>query len=75
MGAARGDLSGAELMQAQAELWNHIFAYTRSTSLRCAVELGIPDAVHRLGGVATVEDLLGNLGLPPLDMYCISHPI
>jgi hypothetical protein len=65
MGAARGDLSGAELMQAQAELWNHIFAYTRSMSLRCSVELGIPDAVNRLGGVATVEDLVGNLGLPP----------
>ncbi|TVU35088.1 hypothetical protein EJB05_16957, partial [Eragrostis curvula] len=61
-----GDLlTGAELMQAQAELWNHIFAYTRSMSLRCAVELGVPDAVHRLGGVATVPELVAELGLPP----------
>ncbi|GJN17641.1 hypothetical protein PR202_gb04725 [Eleusine coracana subsp. coracana] len=60
-----GELTGAELMQAQAELWNHVFAYTRSTSLRCAVELGVPDAVHRLGGAATVPSLVAELGLPP----------
>lgn len=67
MDAARadGDLSGTELMLAQAELWNHVFAYTRSMSLRCAVELGIPDAVHRLGGAATVPDLITKLGMPP----------
>lgn len=52
-------------MQAQAELWKHIFAYTRSMSLRCAVELGVPDAVHRLGGAATVPDLAAALSLPP----------
>ncbi|KAL6845172.1 hypothetical protein ACP4OV_024667 [Aristida adscensionis] len=52
-------------MQAQAELWNHVFAYTRSMSLRCAVELGIPDAVHRLGGAATVPQLATALSLPP----------
>lgn len=54
-----------QLMQAQAELWNHIFAYTRSMSLRCAVELGIPDAVHRLGGAATAPELAAALSLPP----------
>jgi hypothetical protein len=67
MDASRdGDLAtGDQLMQAQAELWNHVFAYTRSMSLRCAVELGIPDAVHRLGGAATVPDLAAALSLPP----------
>ncbi|GJM93101.1 hypothetical protein PR202_ga09627 [Eleusine coracana subsp. coracana] len=62
---ADGELTGAELMQAQAELWNHVFAYTRSTSLRCGVELGVPDAVHRLGGAATAPSLVAELGLPP----------
>ncbi|XP_062206897.1 trans-resveratrol di-O-methyltransferase-like [Phragmites australis] len=57
--------TGAELVQAQAELWNHVFAYTRSMSLRCAVELGIPDAVHRHGGAATVPELVAALSLPP----------
>ncbi|RCV27385.1 hypothetical protein SEVIR_5G324600v4 [Setaria viridis] len=57
--------TGDQLMQAQAELWNHVFAYTRSMSLRCAVELGIPDAGHRLGCAATVPDLAAALSLPP----------
>ncbi|KAL6616079.1 hypothetical protein ACP70R_038349 [Stipagrostis hirtigluma subsp. patula] len=57
-------LAGDELMHAQAELWNHIFAYTKSMALRCAVELGVPDAVHRLGGVATVPELVTALSLP-----------
>ena len=52
-------------MHAQAELWNHVFAYTRSMSLRCAVELGIPDAVHRLGSAATLTELAAALSLPP----------
>ncbi|CAO2182868.1 unnamed protein product [Urochloa humidicola] len=60
-----GPATGDQLMQAQAELWNHVFAYTRSMSLRCAVELGIPDAVHRLGGAATVPELAAALSLPP----------
>ncbi|CAO1944928.1 unnamed protein product [Urochloa humidicola] len=61
-----GDLAtGDQLMQAQAELWNHVFSYTRSMSLRCAVELGVPDAVHRLGGAATVPELAAALSLPP----------
>uniref|UniRef100_A0A453FIZ1 O-methyltransferase dimerisation domain-containing protein n=1 Tax=Aegilops tauschii subsp. strangulata TaxID=200361 RepID=A0A453FIZ1_AEGTS len=57
--------TGDELLQAQAELWNHVFAYTKSMSLRCAVELGIPDAVHRRGGSITVLDLVAELSLPP----------
>lgn len=54
-----------ELLQAQAELWSHIFAYTKSMALRCAVELGIPDTFHRRGGSATVHDLVAELSLPP----------
>ncbi|KAF2952315.1 hypothetical protein DAI22_01g328200 [Oryza sativa Japonica Group] len=33
-------------------------------SLRCAVELGIPDAVHRRGGAVTVPELVAELALP-----------
>uniref|UniRef100_A0A0D9V5R9 O-methyltransferase domain-containing protein n=1 Tax=Leersia perrieri TaxID=77586 RepID=A0A0D9V5R9_9ORYZ len=58
-------LAADELLRAQAELWNHIFAYTKSMSLRCAVELGIPDAVHRRGGAGvTVQELVEELALP-----------
>ncbi|KAL6598651.1 hypothetical protein ACP70R_046350 [Stipagrostis hirtigluma subsp. patula] len=55
----------AELLQAQADLWRHSLYYLTSMSLRCAVELGIPTAIHRLGGAATAADLIDALSLPP----------
>ncbi|CAL4954379.1 unnamed protein product [Urochloa decumbens] len=33
-------------------------------ALRCAVKLGIPDAIHRSGGTATLRDLRAALSLP-----------
>ncbi|KAK3119993.1 hypothetical protein QOZ80_9AG0679150 [Eleusine coracana subsp. coracana] len=54
----------AELLQAQAELWHHSLSYLTSMALKCAVELGIPTAIHRLGGAASVPDLITGLSLP-----------
>uniref|UniRef100_A0A0E0JNT4 O-methyltransferase domain-containing protein n=1 Tax=Oryza punctata TaxID=4537 RepID=A0A0E0JNT4_ORYPU len=58
------DLAADELLRAQADLWNHVFAYTKSMSLRCAIELGIPDAIHRRGGAVTIPELVAELVLP-----------
>ncbi|KAF8656618.1 hypothetical protein HU200_060583 [Digitaria exilis] len=33
-------------------------------ALKCAVELGIPTAIHNLGGTSSVEDLVTSLSLP-----------
>ncbi|XP_072993084.1 trans-resveratrol di-O-methyltransferase-like [Typha latifolia] len=54
-----------ELLQAQEQLWNHIFVYLKSMSLKCAVELGIPDAIHNHGGSIAHPELLAALSLPP----------
>jgi len=54
----------AELMQAQADLWRHSLYYLKSMALKCAVELGIPTAIHRLGGAASLPDLITSLSLP-----------
>ena len=54
----------AELLQAQADLWRHSLYYLKSMALKCAVELGIPTAIHRLGGAATLPDLVTALSLP-----------
>ncbi|XP_022944130.1 probable O-methyltransferase 3 [Cucurbita moschata] len=35
-----------ELLQSQAHVWNHALKFFDSMSLRCAVELGIPDVIH-----------------------------
>jgi hypothetical protein len=54
----------SELLQAQADLWRHSLYYLESMGLKCAVELGIPTAIHRVGGAASVPDLIKALSLP-----------
>ena len=56
--------SDAELLQAQADLWRVSLSYLTPMSLRCAVELGIPTAIHRHGGAASPADLITALSLP-----------
>ncbi|KAL6658405.1 hypothetical protein ACP70R_003991 [Stipagrostis hirtigluma subsp. patula] len=53
-----------ELLQAQADLWRHSLYYLTSMTLKCAVELGIPTAIHRLGGAASLSALTTSLSLP-----------
>ncbi|KAL6643109.1 hypothetical protein ACP70R_021290 [Stipagrostis hirtigluma subsp. patula] len=53
-----------ELVQAHVELWNLTYSYHRSMALQCAVELGIPDAIHRRGGAASLPDLAATVPVP-----------
>nr|Q84XW5.1 RecName: Full=Daphnetin O-methyltransferase 1; Short=ScOMT1 [Secale cereale]AAO23335.1 O-methyltransferase [Secale cereale] len=50
--------------QAQADLWRHTLYYLTSMGLRCAVKLGIPTAIHNLGGVSSLPDLAAALSIP-----------
>lgn len=64
----RGDDHDQELLEAQAHIWNHIFSFINSMSLKCAVELDIPDVIHHLnlrggGNPATVSELIDALQL------------
>ncbi|KQK05394.1 acetylserotonin O-methyltransferase 1 [Brachypodium distachyon] len=55
-----------DMLQGHAELCTHAFAYVRSMALKCAVELGIPDAIHRSQcGAATLGELAAMVALPP----------
>lgn len=56
--------SSAELLQAEAELVRHSLGYLKSMALHSAVKLGIPDALHRCGGTASLHDLESTLALP-----------
>ncbi|CAM0958635.1 unnamed protein product [Alopecurus aequalis] len=51
------------LIQAQLELYHHCLGYVKSAVLRAATELGIPDAIHRHGGVATLSDIATETGI------------
>nr|CAB3490811.1 unnamed protein product [Digitaria exilis] len=51
-----------ELVQARVELWNLTFGYLKSMALECAVNLGIPNAIHSHGGAASPSDIVTRLG-------------
>ncbi|KAJ9170895.1 hypothetical protein P3X46_018958 [Hevea brasiliensis] len=54
-----------ELLEAQAYIWNHIFNFIKSMSLKCAVELGIPDIIHSHGQPMTLSELISALQIHP----------
>lgn len=72
-GAAAGDhrqeMHGSddaeELLRARQQLWSHSLGYVKTVALKCALDLRIPDTIHRRGGAATLDDLLAGSDLPP----------
>ncbi|CAN6209708.1 unnamed protein product [Urochloa humidicola] len=65
----------AELLQAEAEaeLWCHALGYLKSTALQCAIKLGIPNAIHRCGGTASLPDLHALLPVAASKRPCLSR--
>lgn len=63
-----------ELVQAHADLWCHTFAYLKSMALQSAIKLGIPTAIHRCGGAASLSDLqAAPLPVPASKWPCVSR--
>uniref|UniRef100_A0ACD6A7V9 Uncharacterized protein n=1 Tax=Avena sativa TaxID=4498 RepID=A0ACD6A7V9_AVESA len=56
--------SNVELLEAHTMLWNLTFSYLKSMALDCAITLGLPNAIHKCGGAATLSDLLDNISVP-----------
>ncbi|KAK3207067.1 hypothetical protein Dsin_021113 [Dipteronia sinensis] len=69
MDSKRHEVGARELFQAQSHLYKHIFNYISSMSLKCAVELGIPDILHNHGVVhdqpITLPELVSALKIQP----------
>ncbi|KAK8349634.1 hypothetical protein V6Z12_A06G155900 [Gossypium hirsutum] len=59
------DQEAIESFRAQAHLYKHIFNYVSSMSLKCAVQLEIPDAIHNHGEPITLSELVSALGIDP----------
>lgn len=53
-----------EMRELQAHVWNQAFNYVNSLSLKCAVELGIPDIIHNHGRPMTLPNLVSALAIP-----------
>ncbi|KAG2558712.1 hypothetical protein PVAP13_8NG345900 [Panicum virgatum] len=59
------EVSPQDLLVALSELQNHLLGYVKSMALKCAVDLRIPDAIHRRGGVATLADIVADTEIHP----------
>ncbi|KAH7577003.1 hypothetical protein ACOSQ2_002295 [Xanthoceras sorbifolium] len=61
----------SELLQAQAHVWNHIFNFINSGSLKCAIQLGIPDIIHKHAKPMTLTHLVSALPIHPTKTRCV----
>ncbi|KAL8510943.1 hypothetical protein ACS0TY_017668 [Phlomoides rotata] len=57
------DSSTQELLDAQTHIWNHVFNFINSMSLKCAIQLGIPDVIHKHGKPITLPELADALAI------------
>ncbi|XP_004293905.1 PREDICTED: trans-resveratrol di-O-methyltransferase-like [Fragaria vesca subsp. vesca] len=60
-----GSNEARDLFQAQTHLYKHIFNFASSMSLKCAVQLGIPDVIDRHGEPISLPELVTALQLHP----------
>ncbi|OMO72822.1 O-methyltransferase, family 2 [Corchorus capsularis] len=66
MESIKADHEGVdELLQAQSHVWNHLLRFISSMSLKCAVELEIPDIIHNHGQPITISELALALSIHP----------
>ncbi|TVU13589.1 hypothetical protein EJB05_40649 [Eragrostis curvula] len=59
------EVSPQDLLVALAEVQGHLLGYVKSMALKCAVDLGIPEAMHRRGGAATLTDIATDAAVHP----------
>ncbi|KAL0399787.1 UNVERIFIED_CONTAM: putative O-methyltransferase 3 [Sesamum radiatum] len=60
---SNGEQSSHEFLDAQSHVWNCIFKFINSMSLKCAIELGIPDTIHKHGKPMTLARLINALDI------------
>ncbi|KAJ0008305.1 hypothetical protein Pint_29594 [Pistacia integerrima] len=57
--------SASELLEAQAHVWNYSFNYINCMSVKCAIQLGIPEIIHKHGQPITLSQIVSALGVNP----------
>ncbi|KAI7734244.1 hypothetical protein M8C21_011557 [Ambrosia artemisiifolia] len=59
--ALQNDESFSVLLDSQAHILNHAYSFVRSMSLKCAIELEIPDIINRHGAPMSLSELVDAL--------------
>ncbi|XP_039138551.1 trans-resveratrol di-O-methyltransferase-like isoform X1 [Dioscorea cayenensis subsp. rotundata] len=62
---AEKEFTTAELVEAQAQVWNLMFGYLKSMCLKCSLELGIADVLKKHGKPMELSELTSALSIPP----------
>ncbi|XP_028807855.1 probable O-methyltransferase 3 [Neltuma alba] len=57
--------SASRLLHAQTHIWNHIFSFINSMSLKSAIDLNIPDTIHKHGKPMPLSLLISSLQIHP----------
>ncbi|XP_025881013.2 LOW QUALITY PROTEIN: acetylserotonin O-methyltransferase 1-like [Oryza sativa Japonica Group] len=65
MSCTEQELSTQDMLQGHIDLHHHLYGYHKSMALLCATDLGIPGAIHRRGGAATISDIVADTMIPP----------
>ncbi|KAK4420576.1 Eugenol O-methyltransferase [Sesamum alatum] len=71
MAFENGEVSKEQLLHAQAHVWNHLFSFINSMSLKCAIELGIPDIIHNHAKPISLSQLLDALQIPKVKSHFV----
>ncbi|XP_027348778.1 probable O-methyltransferase 3 [Abrus precatorius] len=61
----------AKLLQAQTHIWNHSLSFINSMSLKCAIDLGILDTIHKYAQPMPLSQLVNSLQIHPSKTNCI----
>ncbi|XP_058072492.1 (RS)-norcoclaurine 6-O-methyltransferase-like [Magnolia sinica] len=54
-------------MEGQVQLWKHIKGFIDSAALRCAVQIGLADIIHKHGEPVTIDQIAAALSIPSLN--------
>ncbi|KAM7273141.1 hypothetical protein ACFE04_027805 [Oxalis oulophora] len=67
------DIGTSDLLQAHAHVWKHTCSFINSMSLKCAIELNIPDIIHKHGKPMSLSKLTSVLQTNSQKVDCISR--
>ncbi|KAI3796373.1 hypothetical protein L1987_39043 [Smallanthus sonchifolius] len=62
-----------ELLDSQAHIWNHMLSFIKSMSLKCAIQLQIPDIIDRHGSPMLLSELIEALAIKPERTHSLSR--
>ena len=60
-----------EEKQEEVDIWKYIFGFIETAVVKCAIKLGIPDAIESHGSPMTLSKLSLTLGCAPSPLYRI----